>query len=269
MQEIQPKQRTFISRIESVTDTDVNNALFTLYGNLVEPLANIENMIATISVARKTQEECGTVISYSRPQTAFNALKKVPRNFIIFSIFMIIIYSTLGNWILNNFNTPKILDLIIDPPMTQAFVVFFIISTVLTFAMEFLNTSYNVGEQNKTRKEEYDKATNIIAQWEPELKQQVHRIQETIQFVPPKYRFSAALSYFVEAYRNSQVDNLKEAVNAYETYYFRQLALETQQQLLEQERKNGELLSGIYFEQLVTMQQLDSIRGDIWLSSAF
>ena len=162
MQEIQPKQRTFISRIESVTDTNVNNALFTLYGNLVEPLANIENMIATISVARKTQEECGTVITYSHPRTAFNALKKVPRNFIIFSIFMIIIYSTLGNWILNNFNTPKILDLIIDPPMTQAFVVFFIISTVLTFAMEFFNTSYNVGEQNKTRKKEYDKAKSEI-----------------------------------------------------------------------------------------------------------
>ena len=73
----------------------------------------------------------------------------------------------------------------------------------------------------------------------------------------------------MEAYSNSQVDNLKEAVNAYESYYFRRQTVEIQQQMLEQVRKNGVLLEGIYFQQLVTMQQLENIQRDIWLSSAF
>lgn len=268
MQEIQPKQWTSISRVESVDDSNVNRALFTLYKNLVEPLANIENMIAAISTARKTQEECGTVITYSRPQTAARALRKTPRNFIILTIFMIIIYGTIGNWIIENYNTPKILDPILDPPMPEIFVIFAIISLVITLAVEFLVISSDVADQNKSRKEAYDKATDIIAQLEPDLKQQMLNIKDAIQFVPPQYRFSEALHYFVDSYINSRVDNLKEAVNAYETHYFRCQTLEIQQQLKEQERKNGELLADIYYQQLVTLQQLDSIRSDIWLSSA-
>lgn len=269
MQEIQPKQRTSVPRFESVNDPDVNRALFTLYNNLIEPLTDIENMVAAITSARKTQEKCGTVITYSRSQTAIKALRKSPLVFIFLTVFMIIFYGTVINWILENYDTPKILDPILDPPMPEIFLVFAIISIIISFVVVFFWTASDVAVRNRDRREAYNKATDTISRLEPELKQQVFHIKDAIQFVPPKYRSSASLSYFVEAYSNSQVDNLKEAVNAYETYYFRRQTVEIQQQMLEQVRKNGVLLEGIYFQQLVTMQQLENIQRDIWLSSTF
>lgn len=269
MQEIQSRPLTPISRIEAVDDPNVNNALFTLYGNLIEPLSNIETMMAIISVAKQTKDECGTAVTYSRAETAAGALLKIPKIFIILTVSIIIFYGTVINWILEKFNPPKILNPILDPPLPMAFLFFAIASVVISFATEFMKASSAVAAKNKSRKESYDKAIKTLAQVEPDLKQQVFQIKDVIRFVPPKYRFSDALRYFVESYTNSRVDNLKEAVNAYDTYHFRGQTLEVQQQLLEQERRNSELLADIRYEQLVIMQQLDSIRDDVWLSSIF
>lgn len=40
-----------------------------------------------------------------------------------------------------------------------------------------------------------------------------------ICFVPPEYRFSDAMRYFVESYQNSRVDDLKEAVSYIVDFY--------------------------------------------------
>lgn len=271
MQQIQAKRQTFLSRVETVTDPEVNKALFTLYHNLVGPLTNIEKTAAEISAANQTIAECSGTVTYSLSDTAANALKKIPKTFIIMTVSLSLFYSTAINWLIEDsgFKMPEILEPVLDPGITEALVCIAVLSVILCFFTEFTHTSAAVHAENKCRKEAYGRALDSLSRLEPDLKQQILKIKDVIQFVPAKYRCSDALKYFVESYSNSRVDNLKEAVNAYDTYHFRSLAVNAQQQILEQLKQNAELLQDISYQQLVSTQQLEFIQRDIWLSSTF
>ena len=69
------------------------------------------------------------------------------------------------------------------------------------------------------------------------------------------------LAFFVDAYANSKIDNLKEAVNLCDTAEYRQMSLELQKMQIE-------ALKGIEFNQLMISSQLDSLKRSVWLSNA-
>lgn len=68
MELIQNRQSYHFSRIESVSDANVNKALFTLYGKLINPLADIEKTISEIrqteAVIAKTEGHIRISVSY-------------------------------------------------------------------------------------------------------------------------------------------------------------------------------------------------------------
>lgn len=271
MNEIQSRWQTLPSRIEAVTDPEVNKELFTLYHNLIAPLTNIEKTAAEISTANRTIAECSGTVTYSLADTFTDALLKIPKTFVIMTVCLSIFYGTVINWLIEDsgFNIPGILEPVLDPGITESLICFAVLSTILCLFTEFKHTISAVNSENKNRKKAYESAVASLSRLEPDLKQQIFRIRDVIQFVPEKYRSSDALKYFVDSYCNSRVDNLKEAVNAYDTHLFRSLTEDAQQQILGQLEQNNDLLRDIRYQQLVTAQQLESIQGDIWLSSIF
>ena len=99
-----------------------------------------------------------------------------------------------------------------------------------------------------------------ITSLQQQIQTTINNIKHAIVFVPPAYRTSDALSYFVKAYHNSRVDNLKEAVNAYEMH----LEAEHTRSLLHQQI---EALTNIQFQNAIMIDQLDSLRSDVWFSN--
>ncbi|MCC8152671.1 MAG: hypothetical protein LIO96_14850 [Lachnospiraceae bacterium] len=120
--------------------------------------------------------------------------------------------------------------------------------------------------ERKLRSEELERLT----QEQPELKEEISngilKIRDAVCFVPPQYRYSGAVQYFVEAYNNSKADNLKEAVNSYDTYYFRMQSEANQQKLLAMQQRQEELLQEIEYQQSVMIQQMQWMELDLWLS---
>lgn len=82
-----------------------------------------------------------------------------------------------------------------------------------------------------------------------EISEITNNVAPTVQYVPPKYRTSDALAYFVSAYENSQVDDLKEAVNAYNEQQEHREIVGTLQGI-------SSSLAGIAYMQLETLKQL-------------
>lgn len=271
MQEMQARQQMQLPRLEAVDEPEVNKALFTLYNGLIEPLADIERTASEISSARQVLAECSRPVTYSPAGTAMNALKKIPKTFLIMTAALGLFYSTAINWLIEDsgFKTPEILEPVLNPTLTGALECIAVLSILLSFFTEFKTALSSVHAENKHRKEAYGNAAASLSRLEPELERQVSRIKNAIQFVPPKYRFSDALRYFVDSYSNSRVDNLKEAVNAYDTNYFRSLSVRMQQQMMGQLQQNTQLLQDIAFQQLANARQLSSIQEDIRLSNTF
>lgn len=245
---------TGIPRIESVRDPAVNKALFTLYGNLIEPLDKIERTREKIAQAEETAADTQGEEKFSVSEFLSHAVSLFPKMFAIVFIIM---------FILSQF--VEALDMDILPALRLIAVIAAAASIVFTYVQD----AGSLAARNKMRREAYESALHALAELESDLEWQIDQIRDVICFVPPSYRFSDALRYFVESYVNSRVDDLKEAVNAYDTYYFRSQTVQMQQQILEQERKNADALSRIEYAQLCMMEQLDGIRSDIWLSGGF
>ena len=240
-----------LARVEPVKDPAVNKALFTIYSNLINPLVNIEKTIDEISYAEAVAAETEGKVKIPLPSIIAHIICMLPKMYIAIAI---------TSFILAHFIDA--LDTSIETALLLCAKITVILSPVCSCAYDMIS----IASKNRTRKENHDRAVNDLARLKPDLERQVYQIKDAIQFVPPKYRFSGALSYFVESYTNSRVDDLKEAVNAYDTYYFRNQTVQIQQQILEQEQKNTMLLSQIAYNQLCMMGQLDGILGSVWLS---
>ena len=243
------KKSAHISRVESVADPEVNKALFQLYSNLVEPLHGIEQTLDRISSEEATLASNDGDVLLPMSTVIAHAVHVFPK---VYLLVFIVIFALA--------HVVEALDMDILP----ALILFAVIAAVVSFVWCYVKDTAMAASRNKERKKAYDDAFRKLSELNRDLDEQVDRIKTVLQFVPPKYRFSDALRYFVESYQNSRVDDLKEAVNAYDTYYFRSQTVQMQQKLLEQERQNGRRLDQIAYNQLCMMEQLDGIRRDLW-----
>lgn len=255
MQQLQQKKPLQLSRIESVKDPEVNRALFTLYGNLIRPLSAIEETMDRIKGTKETIASTEGDVTYPLSDAITCGIAMFPKSFPAVFVCLFI----LAHFI------PAVDDL----GILGALIFSAIAAAVGGSALLYMTGKSSTASKNRERREAHKRAVDRLSELEERLTGQIAQIQDVICFVPPKYRFSDALNYFVESYVNSRVDDLKEAVNAYDTFYFRSLTADMQRKLLEQEQENAARLDLISYNQLCTMQQLDRIRSDIWLSSIF
>ena len=96
---------------------------------------------------------------------------------------------------------------------------------------------------------EYERALREVEENEKAL---VGSIYKYIMYVPPKYRTSEALSYFVESYENSRVSNLQQAVIEYDKYA-------RHQEEMGMLRMVVQMLEMIAYQQVRTQEQLNDI----------
>lgn len=251
MQEIQQPQGGGLARIESVQDPEVNRALFTIYSNLIEPVAQIERTHNEILETERTIAVNERKITLSVSDAVRHAIRKFPLTAIVT---LVLLYILVCNGVAEDITTVTALKV--------TAVLAIIISSVWAFGTEAVSAA----SRESRRKRIYDSAVDALPKLEDSLQWQVGQIRDVIMFVPPKYRFSEALRYFVESYSNSRIDNLKEAVNSFDTYYFRSQTVQMQREILEIQQANNVLLQTVAYSQLCMMDQLDGIQRDIWLS---
>ena len=239
------------TRIETSADPVVNKRLFQIYEVLIPPVQDIENAVKHIESHKEkiTQLE------------NHNFIPKFLDLVIKVALFLIIAFtiSPLADDIINSFSGRY-----------NGLISFFVgLLGTLLFYLFVLFIAYIAGEVihnmiNKAlspqKQPEINNEKAEITSLQQQIQTTVNNIKHAIAFVPPAYRTSDALSYFVKAYHNSRVDNLKEAVNAYEMH----LEAEHTRSLLHQQI---EALTNIQFQNAIMIDQLDSLRSDVWFSN--
>jgi len=251
MQEIQQQQGGGLARIESVQDPEVNRALFTIYSNLIEPVAQIERTHDEIIDTQRIIAGNERKIKLSASEVIRHAMRMFPLMVVVVFVVLFILASN---------------GVVADMTISMGFINTAVGAVIVSVAWAFGTEAVSTASCERKRKEIYGRAVDALPKLEDSLQWQVSQIREVIMFVPPKYRFSEALRYFVESYSNSRIDNLKEAVNSFDTYYFRQQTVQLQREIKEMQRRNSELLQAIAYNQLCMMGQLSGIQRDIWLS---
>ena len=248
------------TRIEAVDDPKINKALFSIYEKLIEPFKKIEAKVARINNLQELIEENKeyTKCSFSRilyfSKYIFFPLLII--NIIIVSINMdneiflrkFLPLEALFEFLIDNYDT-TFLDLLYFAYcflFHPIFLSFFIIGIIVI----------TVNIIHKFQNEKYQKEIDELM---PIVNSEMEDISEVACFIPPNYRYSDALNFFVDSYANSKVDNLKEAVNLYDTNEYRQNMLDYQAEMVEWTR-------AIAFAELEQAEQLKNIRNDIWLS---
>lgn len=248
------------TRIEAVDDPKINKALFSIYEKLIEPFKKIEAKVTRINNLQGAIEENKeyTKCSFERilyfSKYIFFPLLII--NIIIVSINMdneillrkFLPLEALFEFLIDNYDT-TFLDLLYFAYcflFHPIFLSFFIIGIIVI----------TVNIIHKFQNEKYQKEIDEIM---PIVNSEMEDISEVACFIPPNYRYSDALDFFVEAYANSKVDNLKEAVNLYDTNEYRQNMLDYQAEMVEWTK-------AIAFAELEQAEQLKNIRNDIWLS---
>lgn len=289
----------FLGRIESVEDKQVNDKLFTLYGKLIKPIKDIEDLQEGIWTREAIIKEASVfklktlgaklhiiiaiIIAVLGMYTEFKESKFVQERYdnsvelqlqyensdILFleegfrPFYGTIYYLSENDSVKKIGDAISLSDSVLGSLFGALFLcivafvlVPFLIALILQLPLVLLLTVIKKIKDRNTIKRCINE--NEVAQ--KRIYSIFEEIEEYICFIPPSYRLSAALSYFVESYANSRVSNLKEAVNAYDLY-------------VRDARMNANIrhvssqLSDIAFNQVTMMDQLNTLHKDIWASS--
>lgn len=94
---------------------------------------------------------------------------------------------------------------------------------------------------------------------EQQIEKMLEQLTEPLTYVPPSYRYSEAIEYFYNSFCNKRADELKEAVNLYDTYVHRRSLEESQQVMIQNQ---VEMLKKIDY-QTVQLKKMNSKLKDI------
>ena len=245
-------QRTqYNTRVESSADPEVNKRLFRIYEILIQPIHDIENAVNNIE---SHKERIKQLENHNFVPKFLDLAIKV----VLFLVALFVLHpltDTIVYWISDMFDgflgiITELLGLLLS---LFVFVIIAFIAGEIVHNM--INKSLGPQKQPEIKKENLE-----IAALQQQIQSTINNIKHAIVFVPPAYRTSDALSFFVRAYHNSRVDNLKEAVNAYEMH----MEAEHTRSMLKEQIK---VLQDIQFQNAIMLDELDSLRSDIWLSN--
>lgn len=239
------------TRIESSADPAVNKRLFQIYEVLIPPVRDIENAVKSLE---SHKERIKQFENHNFIPKFFDIVIKV----VLFLIALFLLHpltDAIVYWISDMFD--GFLGIITELfGLLLSLFVFIIIAFIVgELVHNMINKALSPQKQPEINKENQE-----IAALQQRIQSTVNNIKHAIAFVPPAYRTSDALTFFVRAYQNSRVDNLKEAVNAYEMH----MEAEHTRSLIKEQIK---VLQDIQFQNAIMLDELDSLRSDIWLSS--
>lgn len=237
------------SRIEPVSDPEVNRALFTIYENLVEPFEEIEGLQQEIedkkAKIQENKDEMGFITTIM--ESGYIGIRIAPIIDIIISVLYLHFTNQFGksSW--------------------ESWWMFF--GAMLLFAIPAIIAGFvlcliGLILRNIKLKADNAELEKEISEIESIIPTKIEAISDVVCFVPPNYRNSTAMKSFVLSYGNSKADNLKEAVMICDTEEYRISMLQAQQDMMIK-------LDSIAFDQMMLGNQLDGIRRDVWLSDMF
>lgn len=193
----------FGDRIEPVSDPEVNKKLFTIYAALIKPFKQMEDDLSQIELIKRNNAELAL---YDHPVN--------PIKVIILGVLLVAIGFGIGSFGFSIAGDNRTLETI--------FLVIMLFLMQASFLLAYL--ILRIAEYWKVKKENDEAIANnnkVIKQLEAESHELSVNLSKVAYLIPQKYRCSTALKYFCESYSNSRVDNLKEAVNAYDTWEHR------------------------------------------------
>lgn len=245
-------------RVEPVDDPKLNSILFSLYKQLINPMCAIEGREEEILIKQAKIQEINGVI--------YNFFKRLLKLSIPFGIMSFVFWAffedapPFNTFVdsfaefsenifigLSNIGIPEFICLIVY------FLIFFggiyLLPIPIPVMILFL--------RNYVLKKKISKINREIKEIENDIEERIALISDVLSFVPPAYRYSEAVTYFVDSYANSRVSNLKEAVNGFDSYKHRQ-------NVENSFNKIQKLLTSIAYNQLVQIEQLERINKKIW-----
>lgn len=224
--------------LSAITDKEFNNELFHVYDYLIPIVEDIELKCAEINQLTK---------KVAKNKSAFFGGVLIPI-WIVLSIFC------LCSGILTHFPIIGTILQLIDENngpyvMSFTFICFFFPYLLITLIRMAICRPI-------AQKQEKD-----IEEIKNYVDEKCKENTKYIQFVPPSYRNSHALRYFVKAYVNGKVENTKEAMISYDEYIHRMNMENAQKQIVMQQA--AILNNQKYIQQQMDVTQAMMILGSI------
>lgn len=198
----------FANRVESVDDRATNNALFSLYKELIEPVEEIERF--TMAINRLEEQR--------KRYEASVRVKRWPSSVLVIvfcvTTFFTSYFITHVGFLIELMN--KLTDVIPQYDFIAYLAVSLIVPIILISIIQPIVRAIVRKSRKKKNEAMLPEIDASIADLVNERNEKTRAIANRICYVPPKYRSSRALSDFVTDYGNSKVDNLKEAIIAYD-----------------------------------------------------
>lgn len=230
-------------RIESADDPALNRELFSLYKKVIKPLQTLENLVGQQSNLQNEVNENTGFQPFLLPLNGFIAFYLV--GWLISTAVILYKEQTSQAWLdFEGKNMALTIIIWLAAPLLVYFLLMLIFSIIET-------TTCNAKVPGLKK---------ALADVNHKIDVCTQHLAPAMAYVPPEYRFSAAIDYFVKSYENSRVDNLKEAVNLYDTYQYRNDVTNKLDQIHSD-------LQMIAFNQRLMMGQLSAIAADIWFSN--
>lgn len=221
-------QNQFSERVNSelFADRRSQNKLFSVYAELIAPVKKIEGLTEQIS-------ECNKKMAYLKDENNAEMPQITRLTVIAFIIFAVLFWldgspvETVSEMIM-----PGIVEPVLQWAMEQdAFLIkwsitlimglftMFTIPLLFTIAFRILwhmivarNFKKIKYRNNLTQAEQIEHMRDGLLGERDAI---CLEVKDKLMYVPKKYRYSEAISYFVDLYNSSRVDTLKEAVNTY------------------------------------------------------
>lgn len=234
------KISTFGERVESSQDPAVNAQLFDFYSKLIAPVRKLENMLQTVNEIDNSIES-----------------NKIVEGFGIWHPFLCVILWIL--WIALYLITTKddvskvplfgkLINSLTGGWMMLAAFAFVFLPPILAIIIIHICSCIVSSRTGKRQNEELARQREVLVN---AIQDMTNKLSKAMRFVPPACRNSDALSFMVDAYRNSRVDNLKEAVNDYQRH------IEHKTIIIE----NG--FDGVAYSTMMTANQIALLNADM------
>ncbi len=230
------------SRVE---DPQLNNKLFAFYERLVNPFAEVEGLYEKIEKDTDVISECRR----SRKDCFVKALKTTAKVSVIsFVLVCVVLFGTLF--------IAKV-DLLLSSAELLAFpgaedFLFGFLFLWLPLGVGIFSGVLSLIGRLSCNASLISDCEEDMKKCKAELDEKLPALKNVACLIPPQYRNSVALRFFVEAYSNSKIDNLKEAVNLFDTQLYRNQMLVYQENIVC-------ALRAISFNMSMISNQLDSI----------
>ena len=191
---------------------EYNKKLFQLFNNMINPLSELEGLYM---LRRNVQDE---IEQLNRSNI---------RGWILGATLLVGFF--LGNEVYGLFVKIPLLGNLIRT-MGMLFIILF--ACGIWLAVSAIDKKFR--DKKILEKNEYLEKVNL------QIQDFTNELRERIQFIPPSYCYSDALRYFVRAYMDGKVDNVKEAMNSYDEYMHRMNMEQGQHMIM---RQQGQILA--------------------------